>query len=787
MFSERFSEIRAYFSVKQVISLAYDNPKNFREWFVVRNRTNSEVERGIGPVERFEREEKFFDTETWKKLREKGCTGTKALKDYLANLLSKRIKASFPTYLTEIQRLQTSTQLDLLSLGTARKTLVQKRSYLTGLATNINDLASPGLRGRYESMTTNGMKLRKIVRDDNDRFALSMKNYGHSVPFASPPLGLWGKQLSSQTAGFGKAVEDPKPTVSGSGSLFGGGSFANATPEKVGPSCPGTASLPSFPHIPFSEPNEKPIGQSISFKAPYNKFSFEELRLSDTLQTTSTSSTPNKGATAGSTAFGSTSTTNPQPSNSVFGASSQPNGGSSGGGFGGFGSSHPTSSTPKQGAAAGSTGFGNTSTTNPQSSTSVFGAPTQSKGGLFGGGSGQNPTGTSGVFGSSQSTSSTTNKGVAADPTSFGSTSVFGGPRGGFGQKPTGLFSNAAHSEQTPTTNLFSSSGQSNLKPPNLFGNNGPQNQTSGNGVTGKSRQPNQTSTSVLSGNSLFDRPVAQFFFALDIYQWIRDVIKASRGTELQGTLNPDVLPTLFHDQARKWREIAERHFLTVSDTVFNALTQILDLVCKDSLTRTRIQGLMYEANEESKKQGLAKLCSRMDDILSRHLQTSNPAFEQKVSEARRMRFHAALERFKLSKSSSTTNPAPGNGTAAGGTPQEDVLTINMRDTESLFKELHFSNARNLEDEIHDTLKAYYEIAREDFVGYVNDHIVEEFLYDPRGPVLFFSPLYVAGLDDEKIEELAVENDELVEKRERCEEALARLGRAEEIARRFKS
>ena len=36
------------------------------------------------------------------------------------------------------------------------------------------------------------------------------------------------------------------------------------------------------------------------------------------------------------------------------------------------------------------------------------------------------------------------------------------------------------------------------------------------------------------------------------ICQWTRDELRACRGTELKGTLNPDVLPILFHKQACK-------------------------------------------------------------------------------------------------------------------------------------------------------------------------------------------------------------------------------------------
>ena len=624
----------------QVIDLADNKEKKFSGWFVVRNRSRSEVEKGIGPMERFENEQDFFNKEPWLRLRDEGSTGTKALKGHLANLLSKRIKATFPTFLEEIQRLQSFAQSELLSLGKARKTLVQKRSYLTGIAAQIHDIALQSLRGRYDSTTADGKKLRKIIRDLNDKFVLDMKMNGHSVPFVvqhvpfvAPHVGAdWGKPVVT-------ATNQPK-TSNGPG--FGGPNLAD-----VGSPCLGTTSIPFQPQQ-SKEPTERIIciWQSIPFMAAYKGFSFEELRLSDYLQNPSISSTPNDGRGFGG--FG--SSVQAKPATSLFGQSSQP-------------------TQPRQGSPA----FGASS--QPEQS---------SHSGLFGG---------SPLFGAQTS------------------------------PKPYTSVADTAHQVQSQ-----------------------------------------------------------------EIYRWIRDEIKACRGTELQGTLNPDVLPTLFHKQARNWRGIAELYFHAVLQTIFTALVQILHSVCADPLTRKRIEDLLREANQESKKRGSAQLTSRLNEILSRHLQTSNPAFEQKVSEARRLRFQAALARYKSSRPSATSQLST-NGTAAEKTaqPTDDLLVIDMRDTESLFAQLHFSNSQNLEDEVHDTLKAYYEIAREDFVGYVNDHIVEQYLYDAHGPVLLFDSVYVAGLNDEKIEALAVEDETLVQKRAEKEEALSRLSRAEEIAQRYQS
>lgn len=262
------------------------------------------------------------------------------------------------------------------------------------------------------------------------------------------------------------------------------------------------------------------------------------------------------------------------------------------------------------------------------------------------------------------------------------------------------------------------------------------------------------------------------------IYQWIRDEIKASRGTELQGTLNPNVLPALFHNQVSKWRTLSGLHVRSVVMFIVDALIQMLKTACPDATTMSKIEPVIRNASEESLKRALDHLSWRVDQILSRHLQTNNPAFEQKISEARRIRFHSALERYRKSKIDSVE----GNENET-----ELQLVIDMRDTTSLFNELHFSNSQNLEDEIHDILKAYYEIQRDNFVDSVIDLIVEPFLEDPHGPVHIFTQKYVGNLSDEQIESLGAEDEALIRDRTAKEEAFNRLTRAKETAQRYSS
>ena len=267
-----------------------------------------------------------------------------------------------------------------------------------------------------------------------------------------------------------------------------------------------------------------------------------------------------------------------------------------------------------------------------------------------------------------------------------------------------------------------------------------------------------------------------------EIYNWIRHEIKASRGTELQGTLNPSVLPILFHKQAQKWRGLAEAHFTNVILLASVAVTQILELVCRDDYTRQKIQASIQANNRKQQKSCSHSLTEHLNNVLSKHLQTNHEAFESKVKEARMRRFQAALRRYARSNANQSSSSRSVLDSASNET--SDTFLVNVRSAEALFAEVHMSNQQNLEDEIHDILRAYYEIARENFIEFVNVHIVERYLDNKEGPVYAFSPAYLGKLTDGQVESMAAEDEEKEKRRRDLEATLERLAKAEEIADR---
>ncbi|KAI9867781.1 MAG: Nuclear pore complex protein Nup98-Nup96 [Trichoglossum hirsutum] len=229
--------------------------------------------------------------------------------------------------------------------------------------------------------------------------------FGSTTTNTTPAFGggnTGGNIFGGNKSGFGttNATGTTGTNIFGGGTGNAFGTNTNATPAFPASTalggtpeqCPGTGSTPFQPFT-EKEANITNQYQSISFQQPYQRFSFEELRLADYLQGRRFGNSNNQAG--------------------AFGANT---------GFGGFGATG-TGTGLFGGTTTNTTPFGGTGTGG------TFGANNQT-GGLFG----QKPAG--GIFGAAQSTSQPSGGlfGTSNTGTGFGNT----GNTGGFGTTSTG-------------------------------------------------------------------------------------------------------------------------------------------------------------------------------------------------------------------------------------------------------------------------------------------------------------------------------------------------------------
>ena len=263
---------------------------------------------------------------------------------------------------------------------------------------------------------------------------------------------LFGQGGTGTTGGFG------------TNNAFGAAGSGTALGGAVPPSN-GTLDVPFAPVTETEGPgnNQKIAFQSINFMQPYQKYSFEELRVADYNAGRQYGNGSGQAGAFGSSTFG-----------------------------GGFGSTANTNSNPFGANTTSSGGFGSNTST-------AFGSGGSTGGGLFG----NKPAATGGLFGQQSSAASTGGLFGTTNNASSG-TSLFGNNNssttgGAFGASTGGgLF--GSNNNQSKPGGLFGSStasgsgtgfGQNNTGGGGLFGNN-----------NNSSQQPAQQSTGGLFGNN---------------------------------------------------------------------------------------------------------------------------------------------------------------------------------------------------------------------------------------------------------------------------------------------
>ncbi|KIX97209.1 uncharacterized protein Z520_07324 [Fonsecaea multimorphosa CBS 102226] len=365
---------------------------------------------------------------------------------------------------------------------------------------------------------------------NNNAFGSNTGSSGFSFGGASKPAfgsstnstPLFGQGGAGTTSGFGSTS-----------SPFGAAGSGTALSNQPVPPSEGTASTQYAPTLEKEAAGLSSNYQSINFMPPYQKYSFEELRLADynagrrygnntgqagafgqsTFGGSFGSNNTGFGANTNSNPFGSTTTT----SSSGFGSNTTTAGGFGGGGlfgnkpaggslFGQQSSAAPsgglfgTSNTASNAFGGGSTGFG--------SGGGAFGQnQTQSKPGLFGNTSSA-PSSFS--FGNTNTANTNTGGTLFGNNTNTTNTGAFGSNQ----QQSGGLFGNSTNQQQKPglfgNAGGFGASTNQNQQPGGLFGN---ANTSTGGGLFGNNANTNTNTgasgglfgtNNSTSGNSMF-------------------------------------------------------------------------------------------------------------------------------------------------------------------------------------------------------------------------------------------------------------------------------------------
>jgi hypothetical protein len=281
------------------------------------------------------------------------------------------------------------------------------------------------------------------------------------------------------------------------------------------------------------------------------------------------------------------------------------------------------------------------------------------------------------------------------------------------------------------------------------------------------------------------------------LYEEIRRQLGANQGEELPGMTNPAVIKPLFIKQTSEWIDIGREYLQDVIDTSREVTLLILESVSLELNVPVQAKERLKNTIHAFETKASEKAHQKLDEYFNRNskflLSTTNEQFKIKVKEAQVARFTAALNRYwtahlPMDILSKYLPPDTKDSEVAEKNRQAQSELIVLRDQDdviALFDQIHPRAITNTEDEVHDVLKAYYEvkytttpriaylvtntlqIALEDFKSYISQQIVEEYLHDPRGPIFGLSSDYVSSeLTEHQLDILGGEDELVVEARQ---------------------
>jgi hypothetical protein len=174
----------------------------------------------------------------------------------------------------------------------------------------------------------------------------------------------------------------------------------------------------------------------------------------------------------------------------------------------------------------------------------------------------------------------------------------------------------------------------------------------------------------------------------------IRKMISYFSSPELPGQVNSGVLPALYRLQISKWKSLAFEHYLNLKSLVEESAKNFLGhSMTKNHGTQALWTVLAADAQamcDTADMQTRTKISDFCDQECTLLLQTTSPEFVRRVDKMRWIRFRNGLEQHN-----------------------EQMRRANRGgeiDAQLLFKTVHPHFIENRANEVHDTLKVYYEV-----------------------------------------------------------------------------
>lgn len=176
----------------------------------------------------------------------------------------------------------------------------------------------------------------------------------------------------------------------------------------------------------------------------------------------------------------------------------------------------------------------------------------------------------------------------------------------------------------------------------------------------------------------------------------IREEVVTCGSTGLPGMVHPDVVHRLYVCQTKNWYSHAKSHVENTSEYILESAKKILSMVCpaKGATAVLHAELLLYlhKFYQDSLHKSLKALDKYCSGDRSKLLQTTDPGFKKKLERLRTVRMAEGIR-------------------VASDMANHPEQTLSPEEfSERLFNKCHYSTIENTINDVHDTLKVYYEV-----------------------------------------------------------------------------
>ncbi|KAG4254545.1 dynamin family protein [Fusarium proliferatum] len=249
-----------------------------------------------------------------------------------------------------------------------------------------------------------------------------------------------------------------------------------------------------------------------------------------------------------------------------------------------------------------------------------------------------------------------------------------------------------------------------------------------------------------------------------DVTSWIRDTYLHTRGLDL-GTFNANVIAMAFSEQSKKWGDMTKVYMSRVIIIIHRFIATALRAVFPEEQARRQLWSSILDGLLQRYKMAMDQASLLVEVERHKKPYTLNRQFADALSKARGYRITELLR------------PKARKDTRQYGELQ------NMVNLDDIAKAAEGkSNMEQLQEEIHDIVRAYYQLALDRFIDNVFQLAVDySLLHGPDSPLSVFTQEWVIELEPEELERIVGESKSAVKRRSKLAKKIQDLSSALQI------